>query len=109
MKDDETAASTSRPSILDPRSSILDPRRPSTRRRLAELGVLAVCLLLILRQWGAEPYEVPTGSMAPALVGFHRGRDCPRCGYPVAVGRHPRDTGPGDAPARCYRAAACPN
>src|SRR5438445_4612938 len=89
-----------------------DPPRlvaPSTFRRLVEVAVLSVCFLLILRQWGVEPYEVPTGSMAPALAGHHRATDCPRCGYHVAVGRHEKDRGDGPAPFRYYRGAFCPN
>ncbi len=87
-------------------------RRPvhsSLVRHALEILVLSLCLLLILRQWGVEPYEVPTGSMAPALAGHHRACDCPRCGYPVVVGRHPRDRGTDTAPFRCYRGAFCPN
>lgn len=45
-----------------------------------------MCALLILRVVGAEPYSVPTGSMAPALVGNHRAVDCPRCGYTIRLG-----------------------
>jgi signal peptidase I len=91
------------PLAITPRPSIPAPRRA------AEVGVLAVCLLLILRHWGVEPYAVPTGSMAPALAGHHRTRLCPRCGYPVHVGRRPADKGPGDAPYRLYRGAYCLN
>ncbi|HYT88806.1 MAG TPA: S26 family signal peptidase, partial [Gemmataceae bacterium] len=82
---------------------------PSAIRRLIEVGVLAICFLLVLRQWGAEPYQVPTGSMAPTLAGHHRAKDCPRCGYHVTVGRHDFDKGTGPAPFRCYRGSFCPN
>jgi signal peptidase I len=84
-------------------------RHQSPVRRAAELGVLCVCLLLILCHWGIEPYEVPSGSMAPAIAGHHRARTCPRCGYPIRVGRHPADHGAGPAAARLYRGAHCPN
>jgi signal peptidase I len=97
------------PAAPPPRPHLAAPARPSTPRRAAEVTVLCVCLLLILRRWGVEPYEVPTGSMAPALAGHHRARTCPRCGHPVLVGRHPHDTADGPAPARLYRGAHCPN
>src|SRR5439155_19486671 len=42
--------------------------------------------LLLFRAIGAEPYGVPTGSMAPTLLGNHRAVTCPRCGYPIDVG-----------------------
>ncbi|MCI0463594.1 MAG: S26 family signal peptidase [Gemmataceae bacterium] len=75
------------------RTAAKRPAAPSAPRRAVEILVLAVCLVLILRQWGLEPYEVPTGSMAPALAGHHRQRDCPRCAHPVIVGEQQRDSG----------------
>jgi signal peptidase I len=85
------------------------PPRGGFFRRLLSTAVLFFCLLLILRVWGVQPYEVPTGSMAPALCGRHRACDCPRCGYPVVVGRHRADKGDGRVASRWYRGAACPN
>src|SRR5690349_9074389 len=75
------------------------PARPSPYRRLVEVSCLVVSLLLLFRAVCAEPYEVPTGSMAPALLGHHRSTVCPKCGYPIDVGLggHERDT------------TACPN
>jgi signal peptidase I len=58
--------------------------------------------LLIFRSVGAEPYGVPTGSMAPTLLGNHKMVVCPRCGYEVTVGH--RDDVPserGDPHAEC--------
>src|SRR5262249_61933297 len=85
------------------------PPRPTRPRRLTQTAVLFLCLLLILRVWGVQPYEVPTGSMAPALLGRHRECACPRCGYPVVVGRHRGDKGDGRGDHRWYRGASCPN
>lgn len=48
-----------------------------------------------------EPFGVPTGSMAPALVGNHRETVCPRCGYPVIIGEPSNGDRPPDA--------CCPN
>src|SRR5260370_7561128 len=82
--------------------------RPSFRRRLVSITVLAVCLLLLVHVWGIEAFVVPTGSMAPALAGHHREGVCPRCGFHVLVGRHPDDKN-GKAGANCNRNAGCPN
>jgi signal peptidase I len=60
--------------------------RPSPYRRLVEVTCLVVSGLLLFRAVCAEPYEVPTGSMAPALLGHHRSTTCPGCGYPIDVG-----------------------
>src|SRR5436305_15195907 len=62
------------------------PRRAF--RRLVEIASLFLGGLLLFRAIGAEPYGVPTGSMAPTLLGNHRAVTCPRCGFPVRVGYH---------------------
>src|SRR5262245_14925421 len=82
------------------------PTRPPFLRRLAEITVLGLCAYLILRSWVVEPFAVPTGSMAPTLHGAHRAADCPRCGFPVVVGKHPRDAGDS---SHWYRGVCCPN
>jgi signal peptidase I len=45
--------------------------------------------------------------MAPSLYGTHRETTCPCCGYPVVVGRHPRDRG--DGQRRWHQDDTCPN
>lgn len=74
-------------------------RSPRGRRLLESAGLL-LCVLLLVRVLFTEPYSVPTGSMAPVLLGNHRAVDCPRCGYPVRVGESAR--------AGAHR-PACPN
>lgn len=73
------------------------------------LQTMLLCLigLLIFRAAAVEPYLVPTGSMAPALLGTHRSAPCLRCGYPIVVGHHD-DESPGEACWR-YREARCLN
>ena len=82
--------------------------RPSLRRQLVSIGILAICVLLLVHLWGIESFVVPTGSMAPALAGHHREGVCPRCGIHVFVGRHPDDKD-GHAGADYYRNARCFN
>jgi signal peptidase I len=55
-------------------------------RRFLETTLLCLCVLLVLRAVGAEPYVVPTGSMAPTLLGHHKAIVCPRCGTTVRAG-----------------------
>jgi signal peptidase I len=66
--------------------------------------VVFVGLFLILRTLAVEPFGVPTGSMAPALIGHHRAAPCPRCGYPVRVGRPSSGS-----IAEHFADVACPN
>lgn len=69
-------------------------------RLLASIAVGFVAMFLFLRTFAVEPFGVPTGSMAPALLGNHREAPCPRCGYPVRVG----------SPASVeWRKMVCPN
>src|SRR5262249_28091848 len=97
---------------MDFQGAIMDDHvvfsRPSLRRRLASISVLATCLLLLVHLWGIESFVVPTGSMAPALAGHHREGVCPRCGMHVLVGRLPDDKD-GRAGAECYHNASCFN
>lgn len=81
--------------------------RATCRRFLAGF-VLGVCGFVMLHAVALAPYQVPTGSMAPALRGQHRTCVCPRCGAVCVVGRHPADLD-GRAGPHCYRHAACPN
>lgn len=63
-----------------------------------------VCFFLLVRVIAVEPFGVPTGSMAPALIGNHREGPCPRCGHPVRVGAPSAGY-----PADHYASVACPN
>jgi signal peptidase I len=83
--------------------------RCSPLRQIVQTLVAALIFLLLFRAVGAEPYQVPTGSMWPALAGNHRAVDCPRCGYRVVVGRRRPEGGDPAADRRYYRSAACPN
>ncbi len=42
--------------------------------------------VLVARAFAAEAYIVPTGSMAPTLLGMHRDFLCPNCGKGFALG-----------------------
>jgi signal peptidase I len=47
---------------------------------------LVLAIILVLRAVFIEPFGVPTGSMAPAILGIHRDVHCPNCNYPVRIG-----------------------
>ena len=49
--------------------------------------VVVLCLgVLMFRTFSAEAYVVPTGSMAPTLMGYHRELTCPNCGFVFVIG-----------------------
>jgi signal peptidase I len=49
--------------------------------------VVVLCLgVLLFRTFTAEAYVVPTGSMAPTLLGHHHELKCPNCDYLFVIG-----------------------
>src|SRR5579883_1692745 len=64
------------------------PERPGRGlvRQTVELLVSLVLCVIVVRTFSAEAYVVPTGSMAPTLLGWHRELVCPNCRYPFDVG-----------------------
>ena len=75
------------PAVVPPSPPPLPmPTAGSMFRQFVQLLALIVSLLLVVRTVFVEPFGVPTGSMAPALVGNHRETACPRCGHPVVIG-----------------------
>jgi signal peptidase I len=54
-------------------------------RETVEAIVVAMILALLVRGFEAEAFVIPTGSMAPTLMGRHKEVTCPQCGYVYAV------------------------
>jgi signal peptidase I len=55
---------------------------PAAIRELVESVVVAFVLAFLFRTFEAEAFVIPTGSMAPTLMGRHRDVRCAQCGYP---------------------------
>ena len=55
-------------------------------RTAAEFLVILCLSVLVFRTFSAEAYIVPTGSMAPTLLGQHREVVCPNCGFRLVLG-----------------------
>jgi len=69
--------------------SAADPRRAESRTALRdnlESIAVAILLVLVVRQMVVEAFKIPTGSMAPTLVGVHKEVVCPNCGWVFRVG-----------------------
>jgi signal peptidase I len=58
----------------------------STARQALEFLSILLIGILIARTFAAEAYIVPTGSMAPTLLGQHRDVVCPGCSLRFALG-----------------------
>ncbi|MFM8579865.1 MAG: signal peptidase I [Planctomycetaceae bacterium] len=55
-------------------------------RETVESIVVAFTLALLFRAFEAEAFIIPTGSMAPTLMGRHKDLACESCGRPFTVG-----------------------
>lgn len=54
-------------------------------RETVEAIVVAMILALLVRGFEAEAFVIPTGSMAPTLMGRHKEVTCPQCKYVYTV------------------------
>jgi len=55
--------------------------RPSGWRETIEGLLSAILMFVIARHYIVEVFQIPTGSMAPTLVGQHCRLRCPNCGF----------------------------
>lgn len=96
MAESLPAVETAPPAVDDAAAPM---RRAATRPTIEFLLALLIGILVV-RAFAAEAYIVPTGSMAPNLLGMHRDILCPNCGKSFALGM--------DEQGRVGR-AVCPN
>ena len=83
-------------------------------RETVESVAMAIILALLFRGFVAEAFVIPTGSMAPTLMGRHKDVKCPECGstdtaralsvFAVRGGNSTPDT----APPACGRCGGAP-
>lgn len=66
-------------------------------RNVCEFLIGLFVAMSLLRVFVAEAYLVPTGSMAPSLLGFHTQVTCPQCGHQVIIGTNTAGQIEGDA------------
>src|ERR1700710_1581674 len=67
-------------------------------RETVEAIVVAMILALLVRGFEAEAFVIPTGSMAPTLMGRHKEITCPQCGYVYSVNASEEVEGSGGDP-----------
>jgi signal peptidase I len=77
-------------------------------RETVESIVIAFVLAFLFRTFEAEAFVIPTGSMAPTLMGRHKDVECPKCGYRYQVSASEEESDdPQIAPVQCV-AGMCP-
>jgi signal peptidase I len=89
------------------------PEKPVRRdgwREFVESVVIAFVGALVFRTYAAEPFVIPTGSMAPTLMGRHKDLDCPMCRFPYRVSASEEvDDDDTPLPGRELVWSVCPN
>ncbi|MDR3620661.1 MAG: signal peptidase I [Paludisphaera borealis] len=60
-------------------------RAQEGHRETVEAIIVALILALVVRGFEAQAFVIPTGSMAPTLMGRHKEVTCPQCGFVYAV------------------------
>ena len=75
----------------EPKPSKSADERPAdapkdSMRETIESVVIAFVLAFLFRTFEAEAFVIPTGSMAPTLMGQHLDVVCPECGMPHQIG-----------------------
>ena len=58
-----------------------DARKDGVRETVESI-VIAFILAFLFRTFEAEAFVIPTGSMAPTLMGRHKDLHCEKCGFP---------------------------
>jgi len=87
------------------------PAKQDGTRETVESIVVAFVLAFLFRAFEAEAFVIPTGSMAPTLLGRHKDVDCPHCGFHFTVGASDEIPTPPGRYEPNYRleTSACPN
>ncbi|HEX3598722.1 MAG TPA: signal peptidase I, partial [Lacipirellulaceae bacterium] len=77
-------------------------------RETVESIVIAFVLAFLFRTFEAEAFVIPTGSMAPTLMGRHKDVVCPKCGYRYTVSASEEESEDGRHPTSDCIAGMCP-
>ena len=75
------------PTTAEAAAKRAEPKNPSARggRETVDALVIAVVLAFLIRTFQAEAFVIPTGSMAPTLMGAHKDVFCDQCGQRFRV------------------------
>jgi len=78
-------------------------------RETVESVVIAFVLAFMFRTFEAEAFVIPTGSMAPTLMGRHKDLTCPECGFAfqASASEEVNEDGSPKLPAEMYMVRRC--
>ena len=80
-----TVKSTPTPASRKSTTQEAQQRSKEGHRDTVEAIVVAFILALVVRGFEAQAFVIPTGSMAPTLMGRHKELTCPQCGFVYTV------------------------
>ena len=108
-QDDKDVKGKQEPVVDDRDPAVIraEKYRGEGMRETVEALVVAFILALLFRAFVAEAFVIPTGSMAPTLMGAHKDLFCDRCESNFRVGAS-QEISQG-ALAQCVVAGICPN
>ena len=78
-------------------------------REVLEAIAITIAAALLFRTFLAEPFLIPTGSMAPSLMGRHVDLICPECGRPFQAGASAENGEGSSEPWGLTVSAYCPD
>ncbi|MBY0588408.1 S26 family signal peptidase [bacterium] len=81
---------------------------PASIRPTIEFVLVLVMATSLFKLFVVDGYFVPTGSMAPGLLGVHQNLTCPSCGYRFAVGHEPAGWSPPTLPCPSCKKGTIP-
>ncbi|MDA7951119.1 MAG: signal peptidase I [Pirellulaceae bacterium] len=67
-------------------TTITSKAQQNPLREIKESIIIVLILISLFRTLEAEPFIIPTGSMAPNLRGYHKDLFCPECGHQFQTG-----------------------
>ena len=85
-RQDSGRASQGKVDQRDPAEVRAETFRVAAQRETVEAFVVAFILALLFRAFLAEAFVIPTGSMAPTLMGAHKDLVCDQCGTSFQCG-----------------------
>ncbi len=102
-------AKTDAAAKTDPAPVKAEVKKDGTRETV-EAIVVAFVFAFLFRTFEAEAFVIPTGSMAPTLLGRHKDAVCPECRFEFPVGASEElDRGTSTLLERRLLSAVCPN
>ena len=88
-------AATVKPGPGPRKTALEEDSKPfESHRETVEAIVVALILALVVRGFEAQAFVIPTGSMAPTLMGRHKELSCPQCGFVYSVNASHEVEGP---------------